>query len=97
MARTEIIITGTETPMILRDFSVASSFTSSIFFCRVIFDEVYHGKFLCLKVQKKGTFMISSFIKFYKNFTDYFKASSSVSTSFTTSEALLAAVCLYFS
>ena len=53
------------------------------------------ANFFVLKVKKRN-FMISSFIKFYKNFTDYFKASSSVSTSFTTSEALLAVVCLYF-
>ena len=50
----------------------------------------------CLFKVQKGTFMISSFIKFYKNFTDYFKASSSVSTSFTTSEALLVRyVCIF--
>ena len=40
--------------------------------------------------------MISSFIKFYKNFTDYFKASSSVSTFFTIPEALLAGMFVFF-
>ena len=40
--------------------------------------------------------MLSSFIGFFENFI-YFKASSSVSTSCATSEALLAAVDLYFS